>query len=167
VVLGGLHLAELLDALTAEADPQPELFDVAHATLRRLSDWRDDDRLLSAILLRTELAMLRLLGHAPEVGRCAECGGSLAGGGRTAFGMLEGGGLCPACRGGRRQLVWLSAAALEAIRVGVLPAAGTIPLPARAIAEARSVITTYIAHLLGRPTRVAARLRQPARRRTS
>jgi DNA repair protein RecO (recombination protein O) len=166
-VLGGLHLAELLDALTADADPQPELFDVAHATLRRLSDWRDDDRLLPAILLRTELALLRLVGHAPEVGRCAECGGSLAGGGRTAFGMLEGGGLCQTCRVGRRPLAWLSAAALEAIRVGVAPAAGTIPLPARAITEARGVITTYLAHLLGRPTRIAARFRQPGRRRTS
>jgi len=166
-VLGGLRVAELLDALTAEADPQAELFDVAHATLRRLSNWREDDRLLPAILLRSELAILRLVGHAPEVGRCVECGGPLEAPGRTAFGMLEGGGLCPGCRGGRRAVAWLSAAALAAIRTGVSPAAGTIPLPARAILEARGVITTYITHLLGRPTRVATRPRPPVRRRTS
>ncbi|MFM8413844.1 MAG: DNA repair protein RecO [Planctomycetota bacterium] len=166
-VLGGLHIAELLDALTADADPQPELFDVAHATLRRLSDWRDEDRLLPAIVLRAELAMLRIVGHAPEAGRCAECGGPLGTVGRTAFGMLEGGTLCDRCRAGRRAVAWLSADALAAIRAGVSPGTGTIPLPARAITEARSVITTYIAHLLGRPTRVAARLRPAARRRTS
>ena len=52
-VLGGLHVAELLDVLTADADPQPELFDVAHATLRRLSDWRGDESSLAGILLST------------------------------------------------------------------------------------------------------------------
>ena len=64
-VLGGLHVAELLDVLTADADPQPELFDVAHATLRRLSDWRGDESSLAGILLSTELAILRIVGHAP------------------------------------------------------------------------------------------------------
>jgi len=89
-VLGGLHIAELLDALTADADPHPELFDATHAIIRRLSDWQDDERLVPAILLRAELAMLRLVGHAPEMDRCAECGGSLDAAGRTVFGMLEG-----------------------------------------------------------------------------
>ena len=70
------------------------------------------------------------------------------------------------CRGGRRGVVSISARALDAIRAGVAPQSPTIPLPARAITEARSVITTYIAHLLGKPTRVAARLRPAARRRT-
>ncbi len=166
-VIGGLHIAELLDALTADADPHPELFDVAHATIRRLSDWRDDDRLVPAILLRAELAMLRLVGHAPEVVRCAECGGPLEGSGRTVFGMLEGGALCPGCRGGRRPVASVSAAAVSAIRTGVTADAPTVSLPARAIEEARSVITTYIAHLLGRPTRVAGRGRTRGRRRTS
>lgn len=164
--LGGLHVAELLDALTADADPQPELFDVAHATLRRLSDWRGDQAPLPAIVLRCELAMLRLVGHAPEASRCAECGRPLEDVGRIAFGMLEGGTLCPVCRVGRTGVVSISPRALDAIRAGVAPQSPTIPLPARAILEARGVITTYISHLLGKPTRVAARLRPAARRRT-
>jgi DNA repair protein RecO (recombination protein O) len=165
-VLGGLHVAELLDAFTADADPHPELFDVAHTTLRRLSDWRGDDRAVPAILLRFELTLLRLVGHAPETGRCVECGGPLDAAGRTPFGLLEGGTLCGGCRRGRSAVAMLSAEALAAIRHGVTPGTPTIELPARAIAEARSVITTSIAHLLGRPTRVAAKLRRPARRRT-
>jgi DNA repair protein RecO (recombination protein O) len=165
-VLGGLHVAELLDAFTADADPHPELFDVAHTILRRLSDWRGDDRAVPAILLRFELTLLRLVGHAPETGRCVECGGPLDAAGRTPFGLLEGGTLCGGCRRGRSAVAMLSAEALAAIRHGVTPGTPTIELPARAIAEARSVITTSIAHLLGRPTRVAAKLRRPARRRT-
>ena len=166
-VFEGLHVAEMLDALTADADPHPELFDVAAATLQRLSDWRGDERGLPAILLRMELAMLRLVGHAPETGQCVECGGPLETSGRAAFGMLEGGTLCGRCRGGRRGVVTISSTALTAIRHGVRPQAPTIDLSARAITEARGVITTYIAHLLGRPTRVASRLRSHARRRSS
>lgn len=165
-VMGGLHVAELLEVLTADADPQPELFDTAAATLRQLSDWRGSEEPLPAILLRVELAFLRLTGHGPETTRCVECGGPLPAAGRTAFGMLEGGSLCPRCRGGRRAVASLSSGALAAIRSGGRATAGA-DVPARAIGEARAVITTYIAHLLGKPTRVAARLRTSVRRRTS
>lgn len=159
-VLGGLHVAELLDVLTADADPQPELFDVAHATLRRLSDWRGDESSLAGILLSTELAILRVVGHAPETSLCVECRGPLPSSGRTAFGMLEGGTLCPECRRGRRAVASLSAAALAAL-------GGHGEPPPEAATEARAVITSYLAHLLGRPTRVAARLRAAPRRRTN
>ena len=158
-VLGGLHVAELLDVLTADADPQPELFDVAHATLRRLSDWRGDESSLAGILLGTELAILRIVGHAPETSLCVECRGPLPSSGRTAFGMLEGGTLCPECRRGRRAVASLSAPALAAL-------GGRGEPPPAAATEARAVITSYLAHLLGRPTRVAARLRAAPRRRT-
>lgn len=158
-VLGGLHVAELLDLLTADADPQPELFDVAHATVRRLSDWRGDESPLSMILLRVELAMLTIVGHAPETGLCVECRGPLPSAGRTAFGLLVGGTLCPTCRGGLRAVAALSPAALAALR-------GRGEASPAAAAEARGVIAGYLAHLLGRPTRVAAGLR-PARRRPS
>jgi DNA repair protein RecO (recombination protein O) len=165
-VLGGLHIAELLEVLTADADPQPELFDTAAVTLRRLSDWQGSEDALPAILLRAELAFLRLTGHGPETSQCVECGGSLPTTGRTAFGMLEGGSLCPGCRGGRRAVASLSSGALAAIRGGGRPTAEDA-IPPQAIGEARAVITTYIAHLLGKPTRVATRLRPRARRRTS
>ncbi len=158
-VLGGLHMAELLDVLSADADPQPELFDVAHATVRRLSDWRGDESPLAKILLRAELAMLRLVGHAPETGLCVECRGPLPSSGRIAFGLLEGGTLCPTCRGGRRAVATLSPAALSALR-------GRGETSPAAAAEARGVIAGYLAHLIGRPGRVAAGL-HPGRRRTS
>jgi recombinational DNA repair protein (RecF pathway) len=68
-VFGGLHVAELLDALTADADPQPELFDVAHATVTRLSGWSGDDSPVGALLISLEFAMLRLTGHGPVLSR--------------------------------------------------------------------------------------------------
>jgi len=164
--LGGMHLAELVDALTAEADPQPELFDVVHASLRELSAPagsppaaapadRDEDR-VQQLLVRTELAALRLVGHLPELGACANCRGPLPAVGRTAFGMLDGGTLCQRCRGGRRAVVALSRGGLEALR-GLATAAGAPACPDH-WGEVRSVMSTYLAHLLGRPLRVAGRL---------
>ena len=158
-VLGGLHVAELLDVLSADADPQPELFDVAHATVRRLSDWRGDESPLASILLSAEMAILRIVGHAPETSLCVECRGPLSPTGRVAFGLLEGGTLCPNCRGGRRAVASLSSPALAALR-------GDRETKPSGAAEARGVIAAYLAHLLGRPTRVATGSRA-ARRRTS
>jgi DNA repair protein RecO (recombination protein O) len=164
-VLGGLHVAELLDALTAEDDPQPELFEVAHATLRRLSDWRGDDAPLAHLLARVELAILRIVGHAPVLTACAECHGPLPAAARIAFGMLDGGTLCDRCRRGRRGVVSVSAAAMAALRT--LADSREPPpefsLPAAVGGEVRGIMTTLFAHLLGRPLRVPAQPRRTAR----
>ena len=165
-VLGGLHVAEMLDALTADADPHPELFDVAHATVRRLSGWSGDESPLHAILVAFELALLRLTGHGPVLSRCAECHGSLSGSGRTAFGMLDGGTLCERCRGGRRGVVSVSAPGLAALRLLAdgRVTADEVPLPTAVAGEIRGVMHTLIAHTLGRPLRVPATLARSGRR---
>jgi DNA repair protein RecO (recombination protein O) len=165
-VFGGLHVAELLDALTADADPQPELFDVAHATVTRLSGWSGDDSPVGALLISLEFAMLRLTGHGPVLSRCAECHGPLRTSGRTAFGMLDGGTLCDGCRVGRRGVVSVSAPALSALRLladrRVSP--DDVPLPAAVAGEVRGIMTTLLSHLLGRPLRVPAAMSRAGRR---
>jgi DNA repair protein RecO (recombination protein O) len=165
-VLGGLHVAELLDALTADADPPPELFDVAHATVRRLSDWSGDDSPLAALLVSFEFALLRITGHGPVLSRCAECDGPLGTTGRTPFGMLDGGTLCDACRRGRRGVVSISAPALSALRLLAdrRVAAADVPLPAAVAGEVRGIMTTLLSHLLGRPLRVPAAISRAGRR---
>ena len=199
--LGGMHVAELLDGLTAEGDPLPELFDVATSTLRILSapapthDAPHDptesgsglpataggeggtdraaaeavphirDGAVRMLITRAELAMLRLVGHAPALDRCAECRQAVAQGRRFAFGMLDGGLLCGGCRGGKRAVVAVSAECLAALRTlagrtddwrRLVPAPGVD-------GEVRAVMTTLLSHLLGRRPRVAPLL-QPRRR---
>lgn len=164
-VLGGLRVAELLDALTADADPQPELFEVAHATVRRLSGWQEDEAAIPTIVAAFEVAVLSLTGHAPVLDHCVECHGPLPQGPRTAFGMLDGGTLCDRCRRGRRGVVSVSAAALATIRTlarGNPPSGGHAP--GTLAGEVRGIMTTYIAHLLGRPLRVPATLARGGRR---
>jgi DNA repair protein RecO (recombination protein O) len=178
--LGGMDVAELLDTLTADGDPQPELFDVAHATLRILSAPRPahdhdasttelTDGLVRALVAHTELAMLRLVGHAPALVRCAECGGGVEGGSRIAFGMLDGGVLCERCRSGKRAVVSISADCLAALQLlaGTPDAWRSLALPSTIDGEVRAVMNTMLSHLLGRRPRVAPLLQPRSRPGTS
>lgn len=199
--LGGMHLAELLDGLTAEGDPLPELFDVATSTLRILSapvpsheaphdppesgsghpataggEGGADHRSAAAtphvreghvrlLVTRAELAILRLVGHAPSLDRCAECQGPVAEGRRFSFGMLDGGLLCGRCRGGKRSVVAISADCRAALRTLAGAADGwrRLSLAPAVDGEVHAVMTTLLSHLLGRRLRVAPLL-QPRRR---
>jgi len=168
--LGGMDTAELLDTLTADGDPQPELFDLAHSTLRTLSapahahheHPESDAKHLSdgrvrALVTHTELAMLRCAGHTPALIRCAECRGAVSEGVRIAFGMLDGGLLCDRCRRGKRAVVSLSADGLAALRLlaGSSDAWQSLDLPPQIDGEVRAVMNTLLSHTLGKRPRVA------------
>ena len=166
---GGMHVAELLDALTADADPQPELFDVADTTLAMLSvatpAAAPADGIVRAAATRFELAALHLTGHSPALGRCAECRRPVDGPARIAFGMLDGGVLCGACRRGKRAVVSISAACAAALR-GLTRRdadAAAAAVPEAVAGEVRAVMNTYLAHLLGRRPRVAPLLKPRSR----
>lgn len=154
---GGMEVAELLDALTADADPQPELFDVAEKTLLALSGYDGPDRAVRSLLVHAQLTMLRFVGHAPALVACAECRTRLEPQGRFAFGMLDGGGLCPRCRQGKRSVVSISADAMAALRLlaGSADAWRSIDLPDRVAGELRAIMNTYFANLLGRRLKCA------------
>jgi DNA repair protein RecO (recombination protein O) len=160
--VAGMYVAELLDALTVDVDPQPDLFDVAHATLRDLSDRPADSHQLGPLLVGAELAVLRLTGHAPALGCCAECRGPLPEAGRTPFGMLDGGTLCLRCRTGKRAVISISRDALATLRLlaGAPGSWRDLSVPAAAGGEVRAVMNTYLSHVLGRPLRAASFLQQ-------
>ena len=64
------YVAELLNELTDQYDPHPELFDLADETLAALSAGEP----VAGRVLRFELGALRQLGHLPALEACAECG---------------------------------------------------------------------------------------------
>jgi len=167
-VAGGMHVAELLDGLTADADPQPELFDAAHSTLRRLSGSCAPDAAVAAVVVAAELAILRLTGHAPALARCAACGAPPSAG-RVAFGLLDGGALCSRCRAGRRSVISVSQPALVALRglADACPPATDSRLEPAVGGEVRAVMDAYLAHLFERPLVTSPWLphRAPSRRR--
>jgi len=164
-VYGAVYVAELLDSLSADADPEPELFDAADTTLARLSAHPGPDAAVWPAVVRFELAALRAAGQAPALWRCGACGGETAAGSRHAFGMLDGGLLCAPCRRGRRSVVSISDAALGALR-SLSPSRRGSPagdlatnaMPPALEGEVRAVMNTLVAHLLGRRSRLGSRL---------
>ncbi len=150
----GFYVAELLNALTDERDPQPDLFRRARGTLEALDDSGD----VASEVLRFELASLRILGHWPAVDRCVECGQILSGGTRHAFGLLAGGTLCVRCKVGQRHVISVSPVAVETLREfsdvkkGNQGGAATIPTSVRG--ELRGLMNQRMSHLLGRRPRM-------------
>lgn len=157
-VHGAMYVAELLDALTADADPQPELFDAADLALGRLSGHAGPDAAVWPRVVAFELAALRAAGQAPALARCAECRAVPPAAARQSFGMLDGGLLCSRCRGGRRAVVSVSAPVLAVLRLLAASVADAPDPDPRLEGEVRAVMNTYVAHVLGRRARLAPRL---------
>jgi len=149
----GYYVAELLDELTDQYDPHPELYDLADETLGALSAGEPpNDR-----VLRFELGALRLLGHFPSLEACAECGAKVSPAGRVAFGQLDGGVLCGRCRSGKRQVALVSAGVLKIMAQGADPsdrAWSNLRIDPRSRGELRGVLNRYLWNLLGRKPRM-------------
>lgn len=149
----GYYVAELLDDLTEANDPHPELFDLADETLAALSAGEP----VARRVIRFELGMLHLLGMMPALGDCAECGKHVPTENRVAFGLIDGGVLCPACRAGKTQVVSVHAGVLKTMSQ-LADADGKlwqrIEIDARALGELRGVLNRYLTHLLGKKPRM-------------
>jgi DNA repair protein RecO (recombination protein O) len=163
--LGGLYagyyVAELLDGLTDEDDPHPELFDLADQTLAALAAGdTNNSRGLTApgetvakLIMRFELGALRLLGHLPSLQQCVECGGAVKPAGRVAFGQLDGGVLCANCRAGKKQVVMVSAGVLRTMaQLADTDGAAwrRTKIDPRSLGELRGLLNHYFTQLLGR-----------------
>jgi len=150
----GYYVAELLNELTDDADPHPELFDAASETLLALAGGRST---VLALVVRFELLALRLLGHLPSLDACVECGLAAPETGRVAVGLLAGGVLCARCRPGKKQVVSIQAATLRIMQEFSNPqseAWRTTEIDRALRGELRGVLNQYLCNLLGRRPRM-------------
>lgn len=87
---------EYLDKVLGEGSPAPKLFDLSLEFLQSVSECRSgSDTLLYAFIVKT----FRMLGVAPELGCCVNCGKALEnfGEGFRYFSVSGGGIVCPEC----------------------------------------------------------------------
>ncbi len=120
------YLVELLEKLTDQHLPQPELFDLAADTIRQLE--LPDVEIRSAVL-RFELQILRLTGHMPSFRLCASCGNEVqANHGWLTFGPLSCGVLCETCSQGARQLMRIPAVVRDFVEGFSIQAWQSVPL---------------------------------------
>jgi DNA repair protein RecO (recombination protein O) len=153
----GYYVAELLNELTDDHDPHPELFDEAEAMLAGLAA----GEAVATSIVRFELVALDLLGHLPSLELCVECGKPVEATGRVAFGLLAGGVYCGRCKSGKRQVLSISAGVLRAMilladRSG--DAWRRLELDRRTGGELRAVLNHYLSHLLGHKPKMHAYL---------
>jgi len=150
---GGYYVAELLDSLTHDYDPYPELFDLADETLSALSVGEP----VALRILRFELGVLRILGHLPSLDICVECGVRVVAAGKVAFGERDGGVLCERCRPGKQQVAVISGGALRVMARYAEPFGQTwrrVGIGPRLHGELRGVLNRYFYNLLGRKPRM-------------
>lgn len=107
----GYYVAELLNLLTDDGDPHPELFDYAIQTIDAIDfDRRKtaNEKSVDETILDFELMALHCLGHLPLLTQCVGCGKEKTTLSRVSFGMNSGGILCQGCRPGKRNVISLS-----------------------------------------------------------
>ena len=97
----GCYLAELVDAIAAEGDANPEIFHLLQNTYHLLADIED-----VAMLARVfEIKFLDLAGYAPQLSQCANCGSNVTASATKTqgtpvmlFSVRHGGMLCNNCQ---------------------------------------------------------------------
>ncbi|MEZ6119346.1 MAG: DNA repair protein RecO [Pirellulaceae bacterium] len=107
-----LYLIELVNLMTDNRDPHPDLF---RTTVRSIGQL-DQGAPIAPNVLKFELAILRHLGHLPALHACSECSRTVPDAARMAFGIWNGGVLCNTCKVGKRKVVSLSLPALQLLR---------------------------------------------------
>ncbi|MBI1348864.1 DNA repair protein RecO [bacterium] len=145
----GYYVAELLQNLTEEYDPHPELY---QAALEALEDFRQTDQMRRGVL-RFELVMLREMGQLPDFETCAACGGELTEGRTFGFWVSQGGLVCPECQREEYSQITIHAGSAAVLR----RLSGTggeswrrLELSPQQYKELKRVTTAAISHVLGR-----------------
>jgi len=89
-------VTELVTGLTADLDPQPEVFDLSVQTLGLLVD--AEDAACRAVAYAFGWRLLGLLGYGPDMGHCVECRRPIEADRPVAFSAGLGGLVCQHCR---------------------------------------------------------------------
>ncbi|MCP4169890.1 MAG: DNA repair protein RecO [Fuerstiella sp.] len=92
---GGYYIADLLCSLTEDEDPDPEVYRLAHAALKELSDPQAEP---AASIIQFEIGLLRQAGLFPNLSECGVCGQLMTSGKKYAHWVSQGGLLCSDCR---------------------------------------------------------------------
>lgn len=143
-------MAELLDSLTPEDQPNRGVSDLLVAGLTLLDAGRDPQLILVAF----QLGLLGQLGYRPELVRCSVCTNELE---PIEQGFsLETGVVCPRCRRSAPDVVPMSLDALKLMRVidrGELSALLGLDIDPLIVEEADHLLTAYVRQITGKSSR--------------
>ncbi len=107
----GSYLLELVDQLTDEEHPVPEIFHLLKDALHELGA----GPATAAFLRVFELQLLRHSGYDPQLTTCSRCQRSLVGDQRTYYDPMQASFVCGACRRGSESLIEFSGDTLASL----------------------------------------------------
>ena len=143
----GYYLIELVNEMTIEREPMPELFDVSVETL---AQWIAGKPVMPN-LMRFEWRLLDLAGHFPSLDFCVQCGREInQTQRRIAFGHLDGGVICPDCLAGMQQVSMISPDLIRAIKQLNAVEYGDAEFEPSQQGAMRALLNRYISHLVGK-----------------
>jgi len=148
---------ELLNRVTPDRQPQPELFQFAFGVLDVL-DGETPDPLLALLVLAKTLARI---GYRPQLVRCALCAADLPSDGSVGFVPAHGGAVCRRCAGPEEARI--PARLLRALEAGLrqpLRSRGELDLSEREIDLAARLVERFFRFHIGFELRSEAFLRQ-------
>jgi len=157
------YLVEITDGLTGEREENPAIYQHLKNGLIYLEENGPSLRFLTFF----ELKLLRLAGYQPVLDRCKRChkdndpSGVIAS--RWNFSPVDGGILCDPCSRSRKELLPLSATAVEVLAALQAENAALPPgfsLPSSVIKEIRSVVLRFIQYQIDREIKSAYFLSQ-------
>lgn len=143
----GYYVAELVTAMTDEADPCPDLFELADDVLQAI----DHGEKICDQLFRLEVGALTILGHKPMLEHCAGCGREKTiETKRVNFGLNAGGVFCSRCRQGKTNVVSLTSGTWESlVKIAENHDRETISKLSHSAVEMRKFLNQYMNHHLG------------------
>ena len=149
----GYYVAEMLRLLTDHHDPHPSVYDLTLDTLSEI----DGTGAVAPALAFFDAQALRLLGHAPSMKQCTECGLDVQRTARIVFGIISGGVVCGKCRSRQNQTVSVRRQVIEEME-RLQSDSTTLPVnvDSNVYGELRAVMNRYIQALLGTKPKMQA-----------
>jgi DNA repair protein RecO (recombination protein O) len=141
------YLAELIDTLLPEDQPQRGVYDLTFSALRLINEGRDA-RVVTHVF---EMGLLRQLGYRPELYRCVSCEANIEP--ETNGFALDGGVICPRCLRLRPDAIRVSLNALKLLRAidrGEIERLFGLRAPATVWNEVGDLLARYIERVSGR-----------------
>ncbi|MEZ6127769.1 MAG: DNA repair protein RecO [Planctomycetaceae bacterium] len=147
---GGYYVADLLNGLTEDFDPDARIFHAAEKALLELSESAAES---ATAIVQFEVTLLRLTGLFPNLTECTVCGHPVERSGRFTYWVGQGGLLCPDCRRPDYPDKSLSAgsiAVLQTMTDEESLLAGRVRMTRQQAAECHQLAVSAITNVLGR-----------------
>jgi len=155
---GGYYVAELLNGLSEEHDPHPQLYEDAVSVLAALADEEEP----AVAILRFELSLLREIGQLPAWDICVRCGREVTSANWYGMKSSLGGVVCRSCLQHEEYFHRLTAGAMAVLRRlsdETVSSTSRVTVSTQQVREIRTVLDGAIRQALGRRPKTLAFLK--------